>query len=152
MEENRTRELSYVGHSVAKREWPCTAWLITLTRHFWWCIHCCRVLQAPSISLALFSLSLVCKRFLGFASSIQNLRFLRLCPRQEEHYEPPNLDAQIRCLIRNPTSVCLKEGDREKCAARSVLVKHTGYLRAYTKLTVNQVKRSPLDYINKLIL
>ena len=69
----------------------------------------------PSISLAAFSLSLVCKRFLGFVASIQNPRFLQLCPRQEEHYEPPNLDEGIRYLIRNPTSVCLKEGDGEIC-------------------------------------
>ena len=81
------------------------------------------MLQAPSTSLAAFSLSLGCKRFLGFVASIQNRRFLQLCPPQEEHYEPPNLGAQIRCLIRNSKPVCLKEGDREKYAARSVLVK-----------------------------
>lgn len=99
--------------------------VIKLTHHFWWCIHCCRALQAPSISLVSFSLSSVCKRFHGFAASVQNQKFSPLCPHQEGHYEPPNHDEWILCLIRTSAIVMRnrKRGNRIKKRSNSQMIK-----------------------------
>ncbi len=82
---------------------PCSSikFKIKLTHRFSWCIHCCKVLQAPSISPESFSLSLLGKHCHEFAASVQNQIFLQLCSRQEEYYGLLNHDEQIRCLIRN---------------------------------------------------
>ncbi len=82
---------------------PCSSieFKIKLTHRFSWCIHCCKVLQAPSISPESFSLSLLGKHCHEFAASVQNPKFLQLCPQQEEYYGLLNHDGQICCLIRN---------------------------------------------------
>lgn len=79
-----------------------------LTRHFLWCIHCCRAPPVPSIWMVASSLCWVYRRLPACASSVQNQKFSPFYHLQEVYSGPLNPDEQIHYLTRN-SAIAIKE-------------------------------------------